>query len=106
MTMRYYETLFNGQLGFQLVQTFQQTFQLGPLKVSDEYLPTDTGPKWLNEFEAEEAFHVYDHPVVFIFKKTDAYSHDNTARILNGVPRSEEHTSELQSLTNLVCRLL
>src|SRR5437016_8910846 len=23
-----------------------------------------------------------------------------------GVPRSEEHTSELQSLTNLVCRLL
>src|SRR5438046_6922132 len=25
---------------------------------------------------------------------------------LDGVPRSEEHTSELQSLTNLVCRLL
>src|SRR5258706_3765985 len=24
----------------------------------------------------------------------------------NGWPRSEEHTSELQSLTNLVCRLL
>src|SRR5437016_11495345 len=23
-----------------------------------------------------------------------------------GIPRSEEHTSELQSLTNLVCRLL
>src|SRR5258706_11866929 len=25
---------------------------------------------------------------------------------LKGLPRSEEHTSELQSLTNLVCRLL
>src|SRR5438093_5841034 len=25
---------------------------------------------------------------------------------LGGAPRSEEHTSELQSLTNLVCRLL
>src|SRR5258706_10584896 len=25
---------------------------------------------------------------------------------LNAYPRSEEHTSELQSLTNLVCRLL
>ena len=25
---------------------------------------------------------------------------------LSGVMRSEEHTSELQSLTNLVCRLL
>src|SRR5258706_5663202 len=28
-----------------------------------------------------------------------------SARI-RGMPRSEEHTSELQSLTNLVCRLL
>src|SRR5438093_6674011 len=27
-------------------------------------------------------------------------------RITGGEPRSEEHTSELQSLTNLVCRLL
>src|SRR5437016_8111494 len=26
--------------------------------------------------------------------------------VMNGEPRSEEHTSELQSLTNLVCRLL
>src|ERR1019366_9476881 len=28
------------------------------------------------------------------------------ARIQDGVDRSEEHTSELQSLTNIVCRLL
>src|SRR5262249_62376373 len=28
------------------------------------------------------------------------------ARPVGGFPRSEEHTSELQSLTNLVCRLL
>src|SRR5258706_6436570 len=27
-------------------------------------------------------------------------------QVEGGVPRSEEHTSELQSLTNLVCRLL
>src|SRR5437016_11515942 len=27
-------------------------------------------------------------------------------QIARGLPRSEEHTSELQSLTNLVCRLL
>jgi YYY domain-containing protein len=85
MTMRYYETLFNGQLGFELIQTFQQSFQLGPIKVSDEYLPTYNGPKWLNEFEAEEAFHVYDHPVVFIFHKTPRYSSTNTQQILNSV---------------------
>src|SRR5438093_8879796 len=29
-----------------------------------------------------------------------------TAGRVNDAPRSEEHTSELQSLTNLVCRLL
>jgi YYY domain-containing protein len=86
MTMRYYETLFSGELGFELVETFQRTFELGPLKVSDQYLPTYDAPAWLNEFEAEEAFHVYDHPVVYIFRKTDAYSSENTARILGSVP--------------------
>src|SRR5438093_3389782 len=29
---------------------------------------------------------------------------DSRQRLLRGGPRSEEHTSELQSLTNLVCR--
>src|SRR4029079_11750751 len=69
MTMRFYSALFDGSLGFTLEKTFQETYELGPLRVSDQYLPTYTGPKWLNEFEAEEAFHVYDHPAVFIFKK-------------------------------------
>src|SRR3712207_8784405 len=31
---------------------------------------------------------------------------DHTERTLNGFPRSEEHTSELQSRQYLVCRLL
>src|SRR5438046_8640576 len=31
---------------------------------------------------------------------------EEQARGVEGLPRSEEHTSELQSLTNLVCRLL
>src|SRR5438093_7396171 len=30
----------------------------------------------------------------------------NTRKYAKDIPRSEEHTSELQSLTNLVCRLL
>ncbi len=86
MTMRFYSALFDGSLGFELEKTFQESFELGPLQVSDEYLPTYSGPKWLNEFEAEEAFHVYDHPAVFIFKKTSAYSKQNTETILNSVP--------------------
>src|SRR2546427_9352674 len=30
----------------------------------------------------------------------------NEAQVADGVPRSEEHTSELQSQSNIVCRLL
>jgi YYY domain-containing protein len=86
MTMRYYDALFSGELGFELIATFQETFELGPLRVSDQYLPMFTGPEWLNEFEAEEAFHVYDHPVVFIFRKTDAHSTETMREILYGVP--------------------
>jgi YYY domain-containing protein len=86
MTMRYYDALFNGKLGFEQAALFQETFQLGPLKVSDQYLPTYNAPKWLNEFEAEEAFHVYDHPAVFIYHKTNAYSPENTRQILSSVP--------------------
>ncbi|MBZ0277818.1 MAG: glycosyltransferase family 39 protein, partial [Anaerolineae bacterium] len=85
MTMRYYDALFSGELGFELIQTIQETFELGPLQVSDQYLPTYSGPQWLNEFEAEEAFHVYDHPVLFIFRKTDQYTSQNTRRILDSV---------------------
>jgi YYY domain-containing protein len=85
MTMRYYDALFSGELGFELVQTFESTFELGSLKVSDQYLPTYNAPEWLNEFEAEEAFHVYDHPTVFIFRKTAGYSSERTSTLLNSV---------------------
>jgi YYY domain-containing protein len=93
MTTRYYESLFSGELGFELVATFEETFELGPLKISDQYLPTYTNsPGWLNELEAEEAFHVYDHPTSYIFKKRKDYSPEKTHEILYSVPlnRSEQ----------------
>src|SRR5688572_32087782 len=34
------------------------------------------------------------------------HPHDHEPRVLEGAARSEEHTSELQSQSNLVCRLL
>ncbi len=86
MTNAYYDALFSGELGFEVAEMFEETFELGPLQVSDQYLPHFDAPEWLNEFEAEEAFHVYDHPVVYIFRKTDAYSSANTASILGSVP--------------------
>jgi YYY domain-containing protein len=86
MTNRYYEALFSGELGFELVALFQETFELGPLRVSDQHLPFYTAPEWLNELEAEEAFHVYDHPAVMIFRKTENYAPEKTRDILYSVP--------------------
>ncbi len=85
MSLRYYRALFNGELGFELVRTFESTFTFGDLIVSDQVLPTYNVPAWLNEFEAEEAFHVYDHPVVFVFRKTADYDPAAVARVLNAV---------------------
>ena len=86
LTNRYYEALFDGELGYELVEEFQETFELGPLRVSDQYLPTYDAPAWLNEFEAEEAFHVYDHPAVFVFKKRDDFNILAMQQVLNAVP--------------------
>ncbi|MGJ3238286.1 MAG: DUF2298 domain-containing protein [Anaerolineae bacterium] len=83
MTTAYYDALFSGELGFELVTTFTASYQLGPLEVSDQNLPIYDTPAWLNELEADEAFHVYDHPAVFIFRKTADYDHARTAYLLD-----------------------
>jgi YYY domain-containing protein len=82
----YYDALFSGELGFEVEQIFQETFQIGDLKISDQNLPFYDTPAWFNEFEPEEAFTVYDHPVVMLFRKTDAYSPENTRYILGTIP--------------------
>ncbi len=51
--------MFQGQLGYELVQVFQSDPSLGSLSINDQF--------------AEEAFTVYDHPKVLIFQKTSAY---------------------------------
>ncbi|MCA9894831.1 MAG: hypothetical protein KC615_17720, partial [Anaerolineae bacterium] len=83
MSNRYYEALFNGELGFDLVEMRHEQYEFGPLSVSDQYLPTFDSPQWLNELEADEAFHVYDHPTVFIFKKRADYDQARVVQILN-----------------------
>lgn len=86
MSNRYYEALFNGELGFEVVKTFTSYARFGPIEWPDQALPTDSfPPSWRNEFEAEEAFHVYDHPAVFILRKTPDYSPEKAADILDVV---------------------
>ena len=95
LMVRYYETLFNGQLGFELAHQEHADFQIGPLHISDTtaQLRWGAAPQvgWPppGELGAEEAFSVYDHPPVWIFQKTDRYNHDNTVAVLGNVDLSQ-----------------
>ena len=68
-TTRYYETLFDGSLGFELVETFQNQPSLFGITIDDT--------------SAEEAFTLYDHPTVFIWRKTDQFSVERAFALLN-----------------------
>ena len=67
--------MFQSQLGFQLVQVFQSNPNLGDWQFNDQF--------------GEEAFTVYDHPKVLIFKKTADYSSVRVQDLLGKVDLSK-----------------
>jgi hypothetical protein len=71
LARRYYELLFSGGLGFQLERIFTSYPRLGPVAVPDD--------------DAEEAFTVYDHPKVVVFRKSASYSHERVTALLGDV---------------------
>ena len=62
---------FKGMLGFDLIKVFQSDPNLGGLRINTQF--------------AEEAFTVYDHPKVLIFKKTNSFSHQDVKEVLSKV---------------------
>lgn len=66
---RYYEALFDGSLGFELVKEFQNQPSLFGITIDDT--------------SAEEAFTVYDHPTVLIWRKTADFSPERAFVLLN-----------------------
>lgn len=85
LTSYYYDALFRGELGYELVAVFDESFEFGPLSVSDQHLPIYDSPVWMNEWEADEAFHVYDHPAVFVFRKRPDYDAGRITFQLNSI---------------------
>lgn len=65
---------FQGDLGFELVQVFESFPSIASLQINDQF--------------AEEAFTVYDHPKVLIFKKSADYDPLQVRRILGAVDLS------------------
>ncbi len=68
--------MFQGKLGFDLVKVSASYPSLGPLQFNDQL--------------AEEAFTVYDHPKVLIFKKSNAFSAQAASNLLSSVDLSTE----------------
>ncbi len=62
---------FKGELGFELVKVFDSSPRLGPITINTQF--------------AEEAFSVYDHPKVLIFRKTAEYDPVDMRAILGSV---------------------
>ena len=94
LTNRYYEALFDGELGFELVEEFHADLHIGPLYISDTTgkiswrQPPATGWPPPGDLAAEEAFSVYDHPPVWIFAKTEEYSPAKVRQVLGTVDLS------------------
>ncbi len=57
----YYQALFSGDLGFDLVKTFDSPPRIGPIRIDDH--------------SSEESLTVYEHPTVYIFKKSDRWNY-------------------------------
>ena len=90
----YYSALFSGDLGFELVSQFHAGLHVGPLYISDTGaelawgVPPQIGWPPPGELAAEEAFSVYDHPPVWIFRKTDNYDAQRVQQLLHEVDLS------------------
>jgi YYY domain-containing protein len=66
---------FQGDLGYNLVKVFESDPGIGPVSINDQF--------------AEEAFTVYDHPKVFVFRKSSNYNPMRAAQILGAVDFSQ-----------------
>jgi YYY domain-containing protein len=95
LTIAFYQALFDGELGYDLVQTFTGDIHIGPLVIDDVYAkvgwgePPEVGWPPPGALAAEEAFSVYDHPPVWIFEKSPDYQPSEVRAVLESVDLSQ-----------------
>jgi YYY domain-containing protein len=87
LSTRFYNALFSGELGFSRFLVVGSLPRIAGLSVDDQSLSppgqgVTAGRPW-QDWAAEEAFSVYDHPTVYIFRKTNNYSNTGVERILS-----------------------
>ena len=94
LTTAYYRALFAGELGFELAADISSYPALGPFQFPDQECPYPLmEPGYVDQREpikvlfppAEEAFSVYDHPRVLIFRKGSGYSRGRVEAALGGI---------------------
>lgn len=78
LSTRFYDALFSGELGFSRFLVVDSLPRIAGLVVDDQSLSppgqgVTVGRPW-QDWAADEAFSVYDHPTVYIFRKTNNYS--------------------------------
>jgi hypothetical protein len=97
-------------LGFDLVATFTAPMKIGPLNVSDvagtfTWNQTPQMPLFNhNILSAEEAFSVYDHPPVWIFKKRADFNIQTVENVLNSVDLSKVIVQSPKYATGAPCQ--
>lgn len=85
LTMRYYDALFDGRLGFDVVATFRSPPRLGPVAFDPQVHPWPEGyfaTRPRSGESPEEALSVYDHPPVTVFRKRADYDGGRVREIL------------------------
>ena len=115
LTNAYYRALFSGELGFELAADYTSYPAIGPFLFPDQETPYGLMPAAYAAQQqpisvplppAEEAFGVYDHPHVLIFKKTQTYSRERAEAVLAGIDISQaQHGLTARNATTPAFRL-
>lgn len=97
MSRQYYKDLFSGKLNYKIIRRFERFPGFAGLEFRDQVLPDENLPPWMNELEAEEAYTVYDHPTVYIFKNEGFAIQKFSSRLLYEDDRNQIKLSDYDS---------